>query len=145
MNKIIFFSIIFLILISAIVLGILFKGEENYILKHGQKLTEEQLNIAQLIGIKNPQKIRVLIKNKIYGQNHIAGLTINSGILIKSDYQYDRYVIIHELVHVRQYQDVGGIYNFLRIYLVQIAKYGYEKAPLEIEARTIAERIINEE
>jgi hypothetical protein len=41
--------------------------------------------------------------------------------------------IIHELVHVRQYREMGYA-TFEQMYLVETVHYGYAHAPLEEEA-----------
>jgi hypothetical protein len=42
-------------------------------------------------------------------------------------------------VHVAQYERYGSIQNFLIAYLNQIIDYGYEDAPLELEARQFSD------
>jgi hypothetical protein len=63
-----------------------------------------------------------------------AGLTLGYGIYICGGY-FDRRLLSHELRHVHQYEKAGGIAAFLNVYLMQIAEYGYDLAPLEVDAR----------
>ena len=44
-------------------------------------------------------------------------------------------LVAHELVHVLQYERLGGTWPFLRDYLHQCLAEGYWNAPMEIEAR----------
>jgi hypothetical protein len=132
--------------ICACLLTIILQSEGNYVLKHGAPLSPKLQTIAQEIGIQNPQDIRILIKGKIFGLSDIIGLTIGRALLIKRGYLSDE-LLIHELIHVKQYQDAGNIKTFLKKYLTEIFKYGYYDAPLEVEARIkssiILERINN--
>ena len=45
----------------------------------------------------------------------------------------------HELIHTLQYQNLGGHRPFMRQYLFECLTYGYDAAPMEIEARERAE------
>ena len=46
-------------------------------------------------------------------------------------------MIAHELVHVAQYERLGGIEPFLRQYLRECLTVGYDESALENEARSI--------
>jgi hypothetical protein len=48
-------------------------------------------------------------------------------------------------VHVKQYQDAGSIYKFLKKYFKEVKKYGYYLAPMEVEARIKSELLLNQE
>jgi len=43
-------------------------------------------------------------------------------------------LLSHELRHVYQYEEAGGIAKFLPRYLKEIVEFGYRNAPLELEA-----------
>ena len=59
-------------------------------------------------------------------------MTLGKGIyILKGNWD----VIRHELVHVAQYQQLGGIGPFMERYLVECLTCGYFDAPLEVEAR----------
>jgi hypothetical protein len=49
------------------------------------------------------------------------------------------YVLVHELVHVRQYREAGGREAFLNTYLEQALLYGYSSAPFEERAYAIGD------
>jgi hypothetical protein len=60
------------------------------------------------------------------------------GIVLENG-AYDRELIVHELIHVQQYERFGGIGPFLEAYVPEVvppAKYG--EGPLEQEAMRIA-------
>jgi hypothetical protein len=62
-------------------------------------------------------------------------------IAVKADYQ-DRELIVHELIHVLQYERFGGIEGFLKAYMPEILPpQRYEEGPLEEEATNVARRI----
>jgi hypothetical protein len=61
-----------------------------------------------------------------------AGMALGKGIYLLAGRSR---VLRHELVHVAQYQRLGGIEPFMRRYLTECLVHGYRDAPLEIEAR----------
>lgn len=64
----------------------------------------------------------------------MVGLTLGYGVFVCEGHDNSR-LVAHELRHVYQYERVGSISKFLEIYLQQIAAFGYQDAPLEIDAR----------
>ena len=116
----------------------------------GMALTEREKQIAVAVGVTNPKKIRISIVSSIpipddpmlqkvaietglLGPD-TAGLTLGYGIYLRADQNSDQ-LLSHECRHVYQYETFGSIKAFMPIYLQQIAQYGYEDAPLEIDAR----------
>ena len=69
------------------------------------------------------------------------GLTLGYGIFIRSDCWGDRLLVVHELVHVAQYESFGGILPFLHRYLFECLTVGYSAALLEQEAIAVAARV----
>ena len=76
----------------------------------------------------------------------VAGMTLGRWILVRRGHEHDRELIAHELVHVRQWRELGAV-RFLALYLGTYArgrwrglghKAAYEAIPLEAEARAIA-------
>ena len=124
--------------------------QEAHILKNGVPLTAAQINDARLVSVVNPQKVRLLkvsqiplpdeplLKNAAQSVSLITpntiGLTLQYGILVRSDFWGDRRLIVHELVHVAQYEKLGGFSGFLNQYLQECIKFGYPQAPMEQEA-----------
>ena len=78
----------------------------------------------------------------------IAGMTLGRWILVRRGHEQDRDLIAHELVHVRQWRQLGAA-RFLVRYLGAYAggrrrglghQAAYEAIPLEAEARALAGR-----
>ncbi len=78
----------------------------------------------------------------------IAGMTLGRWILVRRGHEHDLDLIAHELVHVRQWRQLGAA-RFLVRYLGAYARgrsrglghqAAYEAIPLEAEARAFAGR-----
>jgi hypothetical protein len=78
----------------------------------------------------------------------IAGMTLGRWILLRRGHDHDRDLIAHELVHVRQWRELGAV-RFLARYLGAYARgrrrglghrAAYEAIPLEAEARLVSGR-----
>lgn len=127
--------------------------QEKRILSSGVELDTDQQIDAFLIGIKAPEKVRLLEVDNIPTPSHpalkaaaklsgllsaaTAGVTFRYGIYIRSDCRNQRRLVVHELVHTMQYERMGGIRPFLEQYLQECLTFGYPYGPLEQEARTI--------
>lgn len=123
---------------------------ERRILREGVPLTESQRSDAALMGVKHPEKIRILRVESIpFPDNpilriaaqmtgllspHTAGMALRYGIFVRLDFQGDRRLIAHECVHTAQYERMGGFEAFLSKYLRECLEIGYPEAPLEQEA-----------
>jgi hypothetical protein len=130
---------------------------EKFILQRGTELNSHQLNDARVMGVRVPEKIRVLpvlqiprpeagILQKANEQarfltEHTAGLTLRYGIFIRRPFERDRRLLAHELAHVEQYERFGGFELFLREYLMECLTAGYENAALETEAEERSGRL----
>jgi hypothetical protein len=80
--------------------------------------------------VAEPERVRLLYVPEIPIPEHPAlraaanatqlispltgGLTLRSGIFIRSDYRFNRAMIVHELGHTAQYERLGGFEPFLR-------------------------------
>ena len=131
--------------------------QEQNIVCAGVPLSEKEVTDARAIGVLNPNQVRLLqvetIPRPFQPQLRAAceainfltpatrGLTLGYGILIRSDWWEDRLLIVHELVHIAQYERFGGILPFLGSYLFECLTVGYSAAPLEQEAIAIAARV----
>jgi hypothetical protein len=131
--------------------------QEQEILRDGVSLSLEEIGDARAVGVKEPDRVRLLsveiISRPTQPQLRTAcdaidfltpatrGLTLGHGIFIRSDCWRDRSLIVHELVHVAQYEKLGGILPFLRSYLYECLTVGYSASPLEQEAITLAARL----
>ena len=78
----------------------------------------------------------------------VAAMTLGRVILVRQGHASDTALLAHELVHVRQWRELGAL-RFLWRYLAayfrgRAAGLGHQRAyeaiPLEVEARTLAGR-----
>jgi hypothetical protein len=131
--------------------------QEQRILREGVPLSESEIADAKLVGVREPQCVRLLQVAAIPRPSDpqlataadaiqfltpaTRGLTLNYGIFIRSDCGRDRLLIVHELVHTAQYEQRGGISSFLRQYLFDCITIGYPEAPMEKAARETATRV----
>ncbi len=74
------------------------------------------------------------IETGLLGPN-MVGLTLGYSIFLVNGHESAR-LISHECRHVYQYETFGSIERFLPVYLQQLVTYGYQDAPLEVDART---------
>lgn len=124
--------------------------EATKALKSGVSLNESGIHIASSVGVLQPKLIRVVEANALpfpsdpelasaalqtglLGRG-TAGLTLGYAIFILAGHTSNR-LISHECRHVFQYEAAGSIAKFLPMYLEQIASYGYDQAPFEVDAR----------
>jgi hypothetical protein len=131
--------------------------QERRVLCEGVRLSAIELADAKAIGVRNPERVRLLRVQTIPVPAHPMlraaaasinfltasprGLALDYGIFIRADCWRDRSLIAHELVHTAQYQRLGGILPFLQTYIFQCATVGYPNAPLELEAIATAARV----
>jgi hypothetical protein len=116
----------------------------------GDGLNESGIGIARSVGVQRPELVRVSIVDTLPMPEdtglrtaalqtgllgpRMVGLTLGYSILICRGHESIR-LLSHELRHVHQYEANGSIAGFLPIYLQQIAIYGYQDAPFEVDAR----------
>ncbi len=122
--------------------------EEARILRDGVPLAGMQLDDALAMGVREPQRVRLLRVAKIptnpfhrrictllrIPAEMTIGLTLRYGIYIRSDYWLDRRLLAHECAHTAQYERLGGHRTFLAQYLRECLELGYLNSPLEQEA-----------
>jgi hypothetical protein len=131
---------------------------ERAILESGVALTESQLADARLIGVLQPERVRLLRVAQIplptdpalaaavsaagFISPVTAGLVVRYGIFIRNHCWGQRHIVVHELVHVMQYERLGGFNGFLRPYLAEcIIPPGYPYGPMEREALVTSVRL----
>lgn len=116
----------------------------------GRALHEAELQLARRVGVAHPENIRLTFVDEMpYPEHHMLqaaamatdflgpqtqGLTLGYAVLVRRGQGSDR-LLSHEFRHVRQYEEAGSIANFLPVYLEQMVDFGYDDAPLEIDAR----------
>lgn len=132
--------------------------QENHILQNGIQLTPYQVTDSRSVSVVNPEKVRLLKVNQIplpiepslktaaqmtgLITTNTIGLTLRYGVFIREDFWNDRKIVIHELVHVAQYERLGSMGQFLRKYLQECITIGYPQAPMEQEAITLSNKIV---
>ena len=101
------------------------RKQETRMLRIGVPLSEQEMNDARAIGVAEPERVRLLqldcvpfptdpmLKAAAVAIQFLTpatrGLTLRYGIFVRSDCWRDRALIAHELVHVMQYERLGGI------------------------------------
>jgi hypothetical protein len=131
--------------------------QESVILQKGVPLTRALLADARVIGIAHPDRVRLHVVSEMPAPRDpvlweaaettglltpvTAGLTLRYGIFVHADSWGDRRLVVHELVHTRQYEQLGGFRPFLEKYLRECLTLGYPNAPMEQEARRIEREI----
>jgi hypothetical protein len=132
-------------------------AQERHILATGEPLSPSELMDAQLVGVAEPQRVRVVHVPEIsLPQDPVlrqaaavtqlitpftAGLTLRYGIFIRSDCRNQRALLVHELGHTMQYERLGSFEAFLRQYLYECITIGYPEAPMEQEVVDLTARI----
>ena len=116
----------------------------------GESLTPLEQDMARLLGVAEPERVRVEIVERlplpddaalrgaalqsgIIGPN-MTGLTLGHSIFICRGHKTRR-LLSHELRHVHQFEQAGSIAAFLPVYLRQVLEVGYQIAPFEADAR----------
>ena len=127
--------------------------QEKKILNEGRELSEWEVDWAHDVGVMDVSRVRIAIVPevptpgsaplqflaKLVGLSMKAsGMALGHGIYVEAINATNPSLIVHELVHVAQYERLGGIRNFLREYLIQCLRDGYWDAFLEREARELA-------
>jgi hypothetical protein len=124
-----------------------YDSTEQSLLPRGRPLTTTEYVNAHKLGVKQPEKVRVIVTDTFpvpnhpliaqaakefgLGSDHEEGRTMGYAILLKS--HADQTTLNHELVHVSQIERLGQK-RFLERYLYEIEILGYARAPLELEA-----------
>ncbi|CAN5723625.1 hypothetical protein BH20VER1_BH20VER1_32160 [soil metagenome] len=121
------------------------RRQERRILRAGVPLDERQLADARLVGIVQPERIRLLIVDKIpprvpLSASSTIGMALGYGIFLRRDYCGNRALLLHELAHTAQYERLG-FRGFLRRYLDECLTCGYPGGALEMEASRVAEEL----
>lgn len=123
---------------------------ERRTLREGRPLFTSEWAVAERVGVRHPEKVRVIAVEEIpmpglawmhriaarwgFDRRQIGGLCLRYGILLRRDLAAQPIIMAHELVHTAQYERHGSLTGFLRAYLLQCLRTGYSHAPLEREA-----------
>jgi hypothetical protein len=123
---------------------------EREILRRGRPLTADEARLAQAVGVVHPERVRVLVHHDFIEprdrawvalaqrlgvdyDGEFAGRTSGHGIELQPRMR-SRRLLAHELTHVAQYERLGTP-ALLRQYFTELRVVGYDRAPLEAEAR----------
>ena len=133
-------------------------AEEEKILREGVPLSDEEIALARRIGVRQPERVRLLRVEEVPVPAHpqlraaantihflspeTRGLTLQYGIFMRWDCWRDRALVGHELVHTAQFERLGGILPFLQQYLQECLTIGYANAPMELEAAAESARVL---
>lgn len=133
------------------------RRHEQKILNSGQKLTEQEKVDAAAAGVVDVDSIRLRIISPVptpggallrrasritrFPLNPPSGMALGHGIYLDPSVVSERYVFLHECVHVAQYERMGGIWPFLDRYLLECLQDTYWNAAMEAEANEVATRI----
>jgi hypothetical protein len=121
-------------------------------LEIGAPLEERQLLLATDIGIKHPEKVRIVYVDEVpfpyenfalkvlgealgfIGENIINNAQVfGYSIYVRKGFELDRPILAHELVHVLQIER-SNLDDIIMQHFSDMAKYSYRGAPLEAEA-----------
>jgi len=65
------------------------------------------------------------------------GICLRNLLLVRKDSNNVKYVIEHEKVHWKQWQEEGSYTKWLFKYIKYLIRYGYMNNPYEVEAREL--------
>jgi hypothetical protein len=130
--------------------------QERRILKNGVPLSASLIADAQRVGVQYPEKVRLQAVAEVPQMNPLlrviarklglcspltSGMSLRYGIYVRSDSWGERDLVIHELAHTVQYERLGGIRPFLKLYLYEcLVTPGYPFGPLEEEAKEVEKK-----
>ena len=134
------------------------RNQEEFVLAHGMALQTQQLSDARLAGVRDCERIRVLVVDRIplpedarlvEATRRVRVLTEDTrctgfghAIIIRADAWGDRELLLHNLVHIAQCERSGGLEPWIREYLSnRITCPDFTVGTLEEEARRIAREI----
>lgn len=124
------------------------RKHERRIQREGRPLEREEAEFAESLGLL-PASIRILELPEVpsplggllrplevrvgFCLSNAAGVTLGSGIYVAKAHR-SLALSRHEIVHVSQYQRLGGPARFIYRYFLECLTVGYHAAPLEQEA-----------
>ena len=124
--------------------------ESRAALEFGVPLNATGLQMARDVGVACPENIRVIVVDAMpmpadetlrqlataYGLlgPTTGGLALEYAVFIKRGHETLHALLRHEFRHVYQYEQAGSVEAFLRQYVSQILRFGYDNAPLELDA-----------
>lgn len=128
---------------------------EAIALTSGRVLDEQEIADARAVGVQHPKRIRLYITDELtyfskdqsklmrYPKS-VGGITRNYGIFVRPKYEKARWLIVHEFVHVAQFERWGVEGMVRRSLLEQIIANGH-LLPIEREAISVSEAYLGDE
>ncbi|AOT11193.1 hypothetical protein [Pseudoalteromonas luteoviolacea] len=121
-------------------------------LKIGKPLNARELGLASEIGIRHPEKVRIVYVDEVpFPRENFALKTLGEAlgfigegivnnaqvfgysIYVRQGFDLNRPKLAHELVHVLQIER-SDLDTIVTQHFSDLAKYGYDNSPLEVEA-----------
>ncbi|MEX2580042.1 MAG: hypothetical protein WD342_13370 [Verrucomicrobiales bacterium] len=128
--------------------------QEAAILRDGRPLSEWETMWATDVGVGRPEDVRILpvlrvptpgswftrMLSSLFGflSEGPTGMAVNYGIYLEASQATNPSLLVHELTHVAQFERLGGVEAFLKVYLTECLRDGYWDSRLEQEARQAA-------
>ncbi len=125
------------------------ESQQAQIARVGQVLSIHGQALARRVGVMRPELIRVAEVSSLplpddsdlraaatetgLMSDQTIGMTFGYGVYIRQGESCIR-LLSHEFRHVYQYEQAGSIAKFLSEYMRQLMTFGYDLAPLEIDA-----------
>lgn len=109
------------------------------------RLSPTELTRFDAVPARDRARVRVVLVPRL--THGVAAMTLGRYVFVRRGHERDRALLAHELVHVRQWRELGVVrflFRYLGAYLrnrrVGLDHWdAYEAIPLEIEARALAD------
>jgi hypothetical protein len=117
----------------------------------GRAPNARQRALARATGVQHPERIRIQVVDRFplpreaevkaaalkigLASPTVVGLTLGYSVMVRRGHEGDPRLLSHEFRHVSQYEAHGGIEGFLTRHLQDLARFGYEDSPFEVDAR----------
>ncbi len=127
---------------------------EAIALQKGRPLSDEELILAQRVGVSHPEKIRIFFtsrfpidENELHQGGDIVALTMNYGIFVKPYVSLKREsyleIITHEFAHVVQFERLG-VEGMSRRFNLETFILKDKLIPIEREAIAMGEAVYDD-
>ena len=133
--------------------------QEEALLAQGRPLTDEEMADARRAGVVAAEKVRIVVAETLphpinddimfaarqvgFFSDRSVSLSTGYGVCLLEKVQHDRCQLVHEFVHVGQYERMGT-HPFLKQFLRESIDPGYPFGSLEQEARRVSRAICPE-
>lgn len=132
--------------------------QQDVILARGAPLAPQHMADAGQAGVQDCSRIRILVVERLplpdnqllaefaRGRNIVTAATrgagIGYGVMIRADCWGDRELLVHQFVHIAQFERSGSLDSFVEQYLSErLTCPSFTLGPLEEEARRLARKI----